>query len=487
VHRQSASSLESFLALMFTDRAGFQLERPSRGSTLSHSTAWLALANRFEALSSETSIEYRVYPSDSSEFYNESLQSRILLRFRPNEEIQEDRLISIRAAGSDPMQQMTWVNRFRWLCWAGGILLNPHASYRPGEVIWLLAATDGDDQVTDVVHRTIKAAKSFERSGQRPLPAPTGQRPKSWWNGRTNSFRRLADRFMGQTFHERELFVTVGTRHTANGIAPNQESLNYINNFHMRHGDQQRSVTSSQTPVASIWGDSEAVNEYDKLAVSAYDLLPAELQVGMGPSIFPPTDYFTHIRIESNWWRWTELMWLLCPTSFLVSQWEPGYAPYISAKGCPAIIAANACDRISAIDDGRQLIQEIRTSLASFNPWLSPEDRQATRLAVSTAYNSEASPVTESIPAIKVPETFELSKRLEVLLIEMLALGAIGSSRHLTQAEVVAKAAPKDDPDNYKRDFARLKKMKLIDSTTGRAGGIWLTALGKQNAQRISG
>ena len=141
---------------MFTDRAGFHFERPSRGLTMSHSAAWLALANRFEALSSETSIEYRICPFDASEFYNESLQSRILLRFRPDEEKQEDRLISIRASGSDPMQQMTWVNRFRWLCWAGGILLNPHAPYRPGEVIWLLAATDGDDlavQRTAVVSR----------------------------------------------------------------------------------------------------------------------------------------------------------------------------------------------------------------------------------------------------------------------------------------------------------------------------------------------
>ena len=218
-------------------------------------------------------------------------------------------------------------------------------------------------------------------------------------------------------------------------------------------------------------------------------MLPAQLQVGMGPSIFPPTDYFTHLDIESTWWRWAELLWLLCPTSFFVRPWEPGYAPYISAKGCPAIIAANACDRISAIDDGRQLIEEVRTSLASFNPWFSTEDRRTTLLAVNAAYTDPDQPgvVPKPFAAVQIPTSeFDLTARQEVLLIEMFSLGAIGSDKRVKQHIIVAKANPKDDPDNYKKDFASLREMGLTQGTTGRNGGVWLTAKGKLIAGDLS-
>lgn len=115
----------------------------------------------------------------------------------------------------------------------------------------------------------------------------------------------------------------------------------------------------------------------------------------------------------------------------------------------------------------------------------SASERKAPVEQISSAHSASPPLAPNAAARPESVELPELTTRQEGLLVEMLSLEAVGSRRKVTQAEVVQRLARSDDPDNYKKDFARLRELGYTDGVAGRNGGVWLTALGKETAERL--
>jgi hypothetical protein len=342
-----------------------------------------------------------VCPIDTTEFERETLHSRILLRLRPDSANQEERIISIRADGREPTGQMAHVSRFRWLCWAGGVLLDPHHPHQPGEATWLHAVAGGATQASDIIARSAAAARGFARSDRTPPSPPPLSRPLSWWQERRTAFAQLSARFGTPAFHGAELHLTVGVRYSTSGVEEDQEYVRHVASLGLRFGGSNRRVTRISPPTGSLWGEDAAVEEFTRLCESACTLLPAELRTGLGPTVFPPLGCWLQANAgDPTWWQWANMMWLLCPSMFTLHQRvpyrefgdrppQPGRAPFATAVGGAELIAAAACNRVAVSESGNQLVREVRTALAARNPWLDGSDRQAASLAIDAVYHPQ--------------------------------------------------------------------------------------------------
>ncbi len=69
------------------------------------------------------------------------------------------------------------------------------------------------------------------------------------------------------------------------------------------------------------------------------------------------------------------------------------------------------------------------------------------------------------------------------MLIEMLALKAIGSTNKVTRADVVKRVDQNKAAADFARDFGALKELRFTDSEPGPDGGVWLTGAGKKKAE----
>lgn len=130
------------------------------------------------------------------------------------------------------------------------------------------------------------------------------------------------------------------------------------------------------------------MDEFRTLSISAHNQLPAELHIGMGPPLFPPTLFVEHTSHLAAWWRWGVVMWALCPGGFVTHPPGEVTAAFLTSQACPEVTAATACDRIAGTPDRLELIEQVRRSLSELNPWLDHGDRHATGLAMDAAYGS---------------------------------------------------------------------------------------------------
>jgi hypothetical protein len=80
----------------------------------------------------------------------------------------------------------------------------------------------------------------------------------------------------------------------------------------------------------------------------------------------------------------------------------------------------------------------------------------------------------------------ELTERRKLILIEMFAMGAVGSTRKTTRDEVVQRIDRKKTGADFARDFGALKEAGYTDSGAGPEGGVWLTGKGKKRAEELN-
>jgi hypothetical protein len=378
------------------------------------------------------------------------------------------------------------VNRFRWLCWAAGVLLNPYIPDRPPEVAWLLNVAGGEHlTISDVSASSERIARRYATESRIPTVLPTPQNP-DWWASRQTAFAQLADRFCAPIFHGNYLRLIVKPR----DIEAPQMMDPDLAEFQMEaqrtaERNEPRMVCEINTG-GMIWGHSTAVNEFKTLARSACQMLPSEFLAGIGPCLFPSHIFAAHTSVEPTWWRWGLVMWGLCPEGFVLHPAEDSLTPRLVSRASPEMTAASVCEHLASVPHAFQAVQHFRRTLAERNPWLTLEDRQAAVLAVQAAYHP---PPVEQVGEDREQADHDLwlSERQRTLVIEMLEMGAVGGTKRVKTADVVRRCAPRDDPDNYKRDFAQLKELKITDSSPGRGGGVWLTAFGKATAQRLGG
>jgi hypothetical protein len=79
-----------------------------------------------------------------------------------------------------------------------------------------------------------------------------------------------------------------------------------------------------------------------------------------------------------------------------------------------------------------------------------------------------------------------MTDRRKLILIEMLALGAVGRARKVTRDEVVKRINKRKAASDFARDFGALKQLGHTDSEAGPEGGIWLTPQGKTKASELN-
>lgn len=360
---------------------------------MSSVAAWSALADRFADVTTESPIEYTTHAEDASAFNAEVPRTRVLLRSVDEGRQTPGRIISIRSNDADPESGRTKVNRFRWLCWSAGLLLDPYQPYQPPEVSWLLHVTSkGNEPVADIADWSARRATQHAKDGRLLPPRPAEGLPNSWWRARRKAFKKLAKRFSAPVFRESHLHVTIGQRYlpTAPGGAVDPDLWEF-NPSREGRSNSNRPYFIRRDPGGAIWGEKRAMEEFIKLSEAAYNSLPAELQIGMGVPFFPPTPFLEHTSFRSAWWRWAVIVWALCPNGFRCHLPEMGEVPFISSEACPEITAGAACDRIADTPDCLQLIEHVRRSLTGLNLWLDMQDQAASRQAVDAAYLSRMS------------------------------------------------------------------------------------------------
>lgn len=104
-------------------------------------------------------------------------------------------------------------------------------------------------------------------------------------------------------------------------------------------------------------------------------------------------------------------------------------------------------------------------------------------------------PVAEPVPSTVTPpsvaeaedthEAEHLNDRHETILVEMLSLEALTQRTRQTQGYIVGKCQRGANPESWKSYFSDLVAWGLVASQTGRGGGCWLTARGKDTAERL--
>lgn len=292
------------------------------------------------------------------------------------------------------MRQLASVNRFRWLCWAAGILVNPYEGMRPAELVWLSELTQTYEIIVpDINRRSAEIAGRFAVENRQSSTMPESQRELDWWNKKKSDFARLRDRFASAQFHGANLHLDVGQRLTDSGESLNDEHDRFIQVDLLRYANTNKAITRT----GGLCGDADAVAEYQLLCQTALRTLPNEFTGGTGPELFPSLSRPNQLDPTANWFRWTELMWILCPGYFEIHAPTDVSAPFLKAVGCPAQIAASACDRIVASGDAQGFLKECRVAMARFNPWLGADDNRAVAIAIDAAYQ-KPSPIENAQP-----------------------------------------------------------------------------------------
>lgn len=78
-----------------------------------------------------------------------------------------------------------------------------------------------------------------------------------------------------------------------------------------------------------------------------------------------------------------------------------------------------------------------------------------------------------------------LTTRKQQILLELLDMKAVGWAKRTTRNEVTKRVVKGMNGAELGRDFAALSQAELTDSATGPDGGVWLTAMGKMEAERL--
>lgn len=105
-----------------------------------------------------------------------------------------------------------------------------------------------------------------------------------------------------------------------------------------------------------------------------------------------------------------------------------------------------------------------------------------TNLPAGVAPEADGNETQEPAPAV---QERKLSERQKVILTEMFALGAVGSTKKTTRNEVVQRIDKKKTGADFARDFGALKEGSYTDSDAGPDGGVWLTGKGKTKAEEL--
>lgn len=363
--------------------------------------AWSALTERFASLASDHPIHYGNCGIHTSEFDHEVNVFRLYYAVCTGSE--PTGLITLKSESTTPMSRMASANRFRWLCWAAGILGNPYEGFRPPEVVWLASLTHKDEtSVPDIVRRSAEMAGRHAIENCASATMPEYQRKAEWWNQKKGDFARLRERFAAAQFHGANLHMDVGDRFTDHGESPNHEYDRYVEVDLLRYANTNKTITRT----GGLWGDADAVAEFRVLCQTALRILPNEFTGGAGPELFPSLSRPNQLDPTANWSRWPELMWVLCPSHFEIHGATDRSAPYLTAIGCPAQIAASACDHIAVSGDAQRFLQEYRVALARFNPWLDHDENRAVALAIEAAYQ-KISP-SQMVPHLEAPPSTQL-------------------------------------------------------------------------------
>lgn len=80
----------------------------------------------------------------------------------------------------------------------------------------------------------------------------------------------------------------------------------------------------------------------------------------------------------------------------------------------------------------------------------------------------------------------KLTERQKLILIEMLAIGAVGYTKKTTRTAVVQRIDKSKTAADFARDFGVVKDAKFTNSEVGPEGGVWLTGAGKAKANELN-
>jgi hypothetical protein len=361
-------------------------------------TAWIALADRFRELSNETDFDLQTFPSESIDPLSTDGSFRLVYNVY-HDQFEPAERITVSAHGSLTLaRQLSLVNRFRWLSWAAGLLVDP-LSPAPSEVSWWLGLRkDGEQTAKDMAARSTSAASDHAEASQRRHRRQTlSAKGNQSWEETRNVFGRLRDRFSSTVFHGTRLALAIGVPF---GYPDEAWWLDQDPNGPRGVDDPLRRSPHLPTMYrgGNLWGGPEAVEEFRTVAESAHSELQSDFR--LLPDLFPSINPYVQIGCRAGWTSWCEFMYLMCPAQFdILSPTTQRRCLVLRVKGRPELVAAKACGRVADSESPLQLLRTLRLHLARFSPWLSDTERltaeEAVRAAEETSEQTE--PTEESV------------------------------------------------------------------------------------------
>lgn len=345
--------------------------------------AWAGLADRFAALAGETNLSLQVFPAEDAGAFGQSDYPLIFRFGGPPHRL--DTAVGPSAGYPDP-DQFLWLNRFRWLSWAAGVLLGPDDWLAPEAVWWRHvwrpnepATTAGEAVGRRVLNRAgeLSADAAWRLSRENP-PATAGwlPGPAANWPGFQSHLGRLLTRFSDRTWEQERLGFEMRAFNSAAAMSVRQR----VDPF------TRDNATRTTVGGGTVWGELAAVEAFTRISESAAPLVPAELR--LPAPLFPGWGAVQNTG-DDGATPWYTLMFLFAPSFFSINTMMPNTAcPGAVLRGSPFMAAAAAAERLAGLS-ARAAVSTFHLHLAAVNPWLTPDETHAALAAVEAAHARE--------------------------------------------------------------------------------------------------
>ena len=382
---------------MFTDCMGFQLERPSRGSTLSHSAAWLALANRFEAVATLHDFDMWAYSVTHPPVGTELRTLRRVwntngLSFNTNHTalaIQGH----LEVVQPDEYEQL---NRFDWLAWAAGRLIRPNSEqpqrdwqiFLYNEFAERIERQENQGLLRDVVARSAEIARNLTCI-HRPAERRFIAQPGGAWQLPFESLRQtFSDFSRGGPPFELELYAS-----------SNPSMAVFDPAWARRQEDDIQAgihATLGGGSNHTLYSIDQCYKLFNDLATQAGRALPPALKASTsffrsGSSQFPVEPY------QDPFTDWCLFLWVTSPSSFkrcLVGRDENSRRT-VWQGGNPFLASVLAIDQfVRGYSD--ETVPQFNRRIAEVCPWFSPDERPAIIEIIESAFEESSLQLVES-------------------------------------------------------------------------------------------
>lgn len=348
-------------------------------------TAWSALADRFAALANEQEFRFTTSPfNTATAFEDDRDRFRLAYPFGGSPDAPTSVGIVI-GQGLFRRGEFVRINRFRWLSWAAGLLLNTDPC-SPPEIHWWqhpcethqnrIDTDEPTNRATlhDLARLSAETARQLAGSNRLTPASPIGAKTDNWPAIQEN-LQIFRERFNAERWHT--------ARPDAALVA--FPDYNVFDSWKRRVIDPtapDRHNPRPWTMHGTVWGDTEPVDAFVNLATDAGTALPLELT--FVPPMFPWFNTLSNMR-PAPVTSWLEFLFLTCPTCFTLELDAPVPSSRVARLTTSAFTTSvNAIDRVKRLDSAA-FLREFRERAIRSNPWLDGADEAAALAAVEAA------------------------------------------------------------------------------------------------------